>query len=142
VTKEAGDFLTPLLTRLARRLTEAAGEGRCAQGLHLLAPGQEHCFVCPMPSLRCPACTSRMVPVEVHGQTVDICTLCPGMWLDANELTALRTAQPQPSPRDLSGAVQGESRSSGGWAVADFASMTIGEVVAFVITEAIAGIFS
>jgi Transcription factor zinc-finger len=146
VTKEAGNFLAPLLARLVKRLTEATGEGRCAQGVHLLADGQEHCFVCPVPSLRCPACTSRMVPLEVHGQTVDVCTLCPGMWLDANELTALRSAQPQrPStrrePQDLPGSTPEGSSTFLGKA-GDFASMTIGEVVAFVIVEAISGLFS
>lgn len=146
VTKEAGDFLVPLLARLVKRLTEAAGEGRCARGVHLLADGQEHCFVCPVPSLRCPACISRMVPLEVHGQTVDVCTLCPGMWLDANELTALRTAQQQrPSthrePRELPGSLPGESRTFLGTA-GEVAGETIGEVVVFVVVEAISGLFS
>jgi Zn-finger nucleic acid-binding protein len=142
VTKEAGDFLAPLLDRLAKRLTEAAGEGRCAQGVHLLMSGQEHCFICPVPSLRCPACTSRMVPVEVHGQTVDVCTLCPGMWLDANELTALRSAaqarQPtaQQAPQALPESRPEESRTFLG---------TVGEVagegVLYVIIEAICALF-
>jgi Zn-finger nucleic acid-binding protein len=96
VTQQAGDFLAPLLTNLAQRLTGNVNNGHCAQGLHTLAPGQERCEVCPQPSLRCPACASRMLPFETHGQTVDVCTRCPGVWLDANELAALRSAQARP----------------------------------------------
>jgi hypothetical protein len=96
VTREAGDFLAPLLLNLAERLTTNTREGRCAQGLHLLSPGQERCEVCPAPSLRCPACTSRLMPLQTHGQTVDFCTRCPGLWLDANELAALRSAHSGP----------------------------------------------
>jgi Zn-finger nucleic acid-binding protein len=140
VTKEAGDFLAPLLVRLAQRLTSAAGEGRCAQGVHLLAPEQEHCFVCPMPSLRCPDCTSRMVPLEVHGQTVDVCTHCPGMWLDANELTALRNAQPQqPSPRpELQGP---ETRPKESGTVLGTVGEVAGDGVLYIIIEAICALF-
>lgn len=96
VTHEAGDFLAPLLTKLAARLTENVRHGRCARGLHTLAPGQELCAVCPVPSLRCPACASQLLPLRTHGQTVDVCTRCPGLWLDANELEALRSAQLRP----------------------------------------------
>jgi hypothetical protein len=96
VTQAAGDFLAPLLTNLVERLTENVRQGRCAQGLHTLAPGQERCEVCPVPALRCPACASRLLPLETHGQTVDVCTRCPGLWLDANELAALRSARSRP----------------------------------------------
>ncbi|HEX8703596.1 MAG TPA: zf-TFIIB domain-containing protein [Myxococcaceae bacterium] len=96
VTQEAGDFLAPLLTNLAERLTENVKHGRCAQGLHTLAPGKERCEECPVPSLRCPACARRLLPLETHGQTVDVCTHCPGLWLDANELAALRNARQGP----------------------------------------------
>ncbi|HEX5745950.1 MAG TPA: zf-TFIIB domain-containing protein [Archangium sp.] len=141
MTREAGDFLAPLLARLAKRLTEAAGEGRCAQGVHLLADEQEHCYVCPMPSLRCPDCTSRMVPLEVHGQTVDICTRCPGMWLDANELTALRSAhQGQLSAPGGSQVLAGSRPEESGTLLG-----TVGEVagdgVLYVIIEAICSLF-
>lgn len=96
VTQEAGDFLAPLLTNLTERLTENVRHGRCAQGLHTLAPGQERCDVCLVPSLRCPACVSRLLPLKTHGQEVDVCTHCPGLWLDANELAALRRAELRP----------------------------------------------
>lgn len=105
VTQEAGDFLAPLLTNLAKRLTENVRHGRCARGLHTLAPGQEHCKICPMPSLWCPACASQLQPLRTHGQTVDVCTHCPGVWLDANELAALRSVQLHP----LSAQPQGQN---------------------------------
>ncbi|HYO66261.1 MAG TPA: zf-TFIIB domain-containing protein [Archangium sp.] len=141
MTREAGDFLAPLLARLAKRLTEAAGEGRCAQGVHLLVPEQEHCDVCPRPSLRCPDCTSRMVPLEVHGQTVDVCTLCPGMWLDANELTALRSAQPQqPSVRGVSLA-PAESRPEESRTLLGTVGEVAGDGALYLIIEAICSLF-
>jgi Zn-finger nucleic acid-binding protein len=65
----------------------------CLQGLHVLAPGQALCAHCPQPRLGCPTCAGRLTPVGVAGVVVDICTRCPGVWLDAGELASLKRAR-------------------------------------------------
>jgi len=135
VTPEAGGFLAPLLANLAEQLTKNVRFGLCAQGLHTLTPGQERCEVCPVPSLRCPACASRLQPLKSHGQMVDVCTHCPGLWLDANELAALRRAQrlqPSPRPRTQSSSVE---RSTASPTSSTASPTSVGEIAGSVAAE-------
>ena len=146
VTQEAGDFLAPLLTNLAERLAANVRHGLCAQGLHTLAPGQERCAVCPVPLLRCPACASRLLPLKTHGQTVDVCTRCPGLWLDANELAALRRAQrraqqrpPSARPRVRNTSV--ERSEASGTSLGEIAGTAVAEGALSLLLDAILGLF-
>ncbi|WP_233261381.1 zf-TFIIB domain-containing protein [Vitiosangium sp. GDMCC 1.1324] len=147
MTRQAGDFLAPFIARVAGQIIANTEEGRCPRGAHTLTPGQEQCEVCPKPKLRCPACTSRLVPLEVHEQTVDVCTRCPGLWLDANELAALRSAQPQPPPERPSaqGAItfypSEDSQKSWGTSVGEAVGGSIVEVAVYLLLEALFSLF-
>lgn len=41
------------------------------------------------PSLGCPSCGQRMHPIRVRALSLDLCTGCGAVWLDAGELTRL-----------------------------------------------------
>jgi Zn-finger nucleic acid-binding protein len=142
VTQEAGGFLAPLLANLTEQLTKNVRFGLCAQGLHTLAPGQERCEVCPAPSLRCPACVSRLLPLKTHGQIVDVCTHCPGLWLDANELAALRRAQRSPpSARPRVQSIPSERSTTSPTPVGNVAGSIVAEGALALLLEAIFGLF-
>lgn len=47
----------------------------------------------------CPVCQIALIP-QVHlGITIDVCPTCAGIWFDADELTRLRSLDPQILPR-------------------------------------------
>lgn len=37
-------------------------------------------------NMRCPRCGMELVEIEYRGVTIDKCTACAGIWLDAGEL--------------------------------------------------------
>jgi Zn-finger nucleic acid-binding protein len=83
--------LRPLLEAVVAPVSARPREA-CVSGRHTLQAGQEHCGVCPREALRCPGCARRMRLHALHGVTVDVCTGCPAVWLDAGELAKLRQA--------------------------------------------------
>jgi hypothetical protein len=39
--------------------------------------------------MRCPKCGMQLVAIDYRGITIDRCTACDGVWLDAGELEAI-----------------------------------------------------
>lgn len=91
VSREVEPRLLPLLEAVVSPVAERP-RNACISGKHALRPGQEHCGECPTEGLRCPGCGRRMRLYARGGVTVDVCTGCPGVWLDAGELPKLREA--------------------------------------------------
>ena len=53
--------------------------------------------------MRCPACKSTLSAVQYEGITVEICGMCSGCWLDADELGRIvRIREQRFSPEQLS----------------------------------------
>jgi Zn-finger nucleic acid-binding protein len=71
----------------------AGAPGRCTQGGHAIPEGQPRCGPCEAPAVHCPVCrpeAMRLSLVYTPACSVEVCGRCHGLWLDANELAALR----------------------------------------------------
>lgn len=68
--------------------------GRCYKAGHAIPLEQEHCTECASPRARCPECATPLSLVKTAACSVDVCGGCRGLWLDSNELAALRRARP------------------------------------------------
>jgi hypothetical protein len=77
-----------------------------------------------------------------HGQTVDVCTHCPGLWLDANELAALRSAQRRPlSARPRVQSISVERSEASETSLGEIAGNAVAEGALSLLLDAIFGLF-
>ncbi|MET0402535.1 MAG: zf-TFIIB domain-containing protein [Cystobacter sp.] len=88
--------LSSLITQTVERVALHAQEGRCSRGLHEVRPPDEHCTHCPRTSHRCPACATRLSPSEWQQQAFEVCTRCPGLWVDEKVWESLRSSLSSP----------------------------------------------
>jgi Zn-finger nucleic acid-binding protein len=71
---------------------------RCRKQGHQIPRAMVACATCRGAPLSCPACGARLGLVATSTCTIDVCSQCEGVWLDAGELEPLRNVAPASRP--------------------------------------------
>lgn len=76
---------------------------RCRKQGHSIPRAMVACATCRGAPVACPSCGARLALVVTSTCTIDVCTACEGVWLDAGELEQLHNvaapSRPAAKPR-------------------------------------------